>query len=775
MSVPNIGSGGGGFQISPGVTINESDLTTSIGPVSTTEGAIGGVFAWGPIDKLSLVDSENTLVQKYGRPSSLNPETWFTAANFLAYGSALYVSRAGDTSGFSNTISSINLSSNTSISVAGNTTFTTSGIEVGQGVYGNGIPSGTTISAILVGNNSHARATLSNAATLTGAKSLNFFDNSLTFNAVAAETFEPTRLPYLIKNIEDYDTKDDSFGSNVNFIAKYPGELGNSLKVSVCESSAQFTSDVNIATVANSSLFTGTFSIPVGSTVANVVIANTVALSGNSALSAVQLVADKFSVGDIVEVGDTSIGKQYMKVKTIGAATEVQSGGANTGSGYFQLTFDTLFRLSTDFSANSVTRNWEYYNQVDTAPTQSQYVTDFGNTSAYDELHLVVVDEGGKFSGNPGTVLEIFSDMSRATDSKNSSGSTNYYKTIINDQSAYIWSAADRAGSSSTTAALISSTSNSKPLTQRFVGGKDTASEGSLAFGDLARAYDLFSVADEVDISIVMGGMSRGGENGSQLANYLIDNIAEVRKDCIVFVSPERVDVVNSTSPAQNVVTFRNSLRSTSYAVLDSGYKYQYDKYNDVSRWIPLNGDIAGISARSDTTNDPWFSPAGFNRGQVKNIVKLAFNPSKADRDLLYKNGANPVVTLAGQGTILYGDKTLLNKTSAFSAINVRKLFIVLEKSISKAVTGTLFEFNDEFTRLQFRNYVEPYLRDVQGRRGIVDFKVVCDDSNNTDEVVSSSRFVGDIYIRPNRSINYITLNFIAVRGSVEFTEITGS
>jgi phage tail sheath protein FI len=194
-----------------------------------------------------------------------------------------------------------------------------------------------------------------------------------------------------------------------------------------------------------------------------------------------------------------------------------------------------------------------------------------------------------------------------------------------------------------------------------------------------------------------------------------------------------------------------------------------------VSRWIPLNGDIAGISARSDTTNDPWFSPAGFNRGQVKNIVKLAFNPSKADRDLLYKNGANPVVTLAGQGTILYGDKTLLNKTSAFSAINVRKLFIVLEKSISKAVTGTLFEFNDEFTRLQFRNYVEPYLRDVQGRRGIVDFKVVCDDSNNTDEVVSSSRFVGDIYIRPNRSINYITLNFIAVRGSVEFTEITGS
>jgi len=270
-------------------------------------------------------------------------------------------------------------------------------------------------------------------------------------------------------------------------------------------------------------------------------------------------------------------------------------------------------------------------------------------------------------------------------------------------------------------------------------------------------------------------GKSYGGTNGEQLANYLIDNIAEVRKDCVVFASPEKADVVNNAgSESDAVITFRNSMRSTSYAVLDSGYKYQYDKYNDVYRYIPLNGDVAGLCVRTDDQRDPWFSPAGFNRGQIKNLVKLAYNPAKAYRDQLYKSGINPVVTFPGQGTILFGDKTLLSKPSAFDRINVRRLFIVLEKAIATAAKFTLFEFNDDFTRAQFRNLVEPFLRDVQGRRGIYDFKVVCDTTNNTAEVIDRNEFVGDIYIKPAKSINYIQLNFVAVRTGVEFSEVVG-
>jgi len=279
---------------------------------------------------------------------------------------------------------------------------------------------------------------------------------------------------------------------------------------------------------------------------------------------------------------------------------------------------------------------------------------------------------------------------------------------------------------------------------------------------------------EDVDISLVLAGRTRGGINGTQLANYLIDNIAEVRKDCVVFVSPEKEDVVNATSPEAKVVEFRNSLRSSSFAVLDSGYKQQYDKYNDLFRWIPLNGDVAGTCARTDSARDPWFSPAGTSRGQIKNSIKLAFNPNLAQRDFLYKNGVNPIVALQGQGTVLYGDKTLLAKPSAFDRINVRRLFIVLEKSISTAAKSFLFEFNDEFTRTQFRNLVEPFLRDVQGRRGIYDFKVVCDETNNTPEIIDSNKFVGDIYIKPARSINYIQLNFVAVRSGIEFSEIVG-
>jgi hypothetical protein len=313
------------------------------------------------------------------------------------------------------------------------------------------------------------------------------------------------------------------------------------------------------------------------------------------------------------------------------------------------------------------------------------------------------------------------------------------------------------------------------PYTQSFRNGADGVTETTQTLANMANGYDKFSKTESVDISLLLTGKSQYGTSGEGLANYLVDNIAENRKDCIVLCSPTLETVVNNSGDtATSLVSFRNLLRNTSYAVMDSGYKYQYDKYNDVYRWIPLNGDVAGTIVRTDNTRDPWWSPAGFNRGQIKNVVKLAFNPGKGARDSLYKSDINPIVNFPGEGVILYGDKTLLGKPSAFDRINVRRLFIVLEKAISTSAKFTLFEFNDTFTRATFRNLVEPYLRDVKGRRGIYDFRVVCDESNNTPERIDRNEFWGDIYIKPARSINFIQLNFVAVRTGVQFDEIVG-
>ena len=282
----------------------------------------------------------------------------------------------------------------------------------------------------------------------------------------------------------------------------------------------------------------------------------------------------------------------------------------------------------------------------------------------------------------------------------------------------------------------------------------------------------MFANADTVDVALVLGGPAE-----STVAGYLIDNIAESRKDCVVFISPPKAAVVdNFGNELTDILTYRNTTlnKSSSYAVLDSGWKYQYDKYADVYRWVPLNGDIAGLAARTDRERDPWYSPAGLNRGIIKNVIKLAWNPNKTDRDDLYVKGVNPVVSFSGEGTLLYGDKTLLSRPSAFDRINVRRLFIVLEKAISRAARSSLFEFNDQFTRAQFVSLVEPFLRDVQGRRGITDFRVVCDETNNTGEVIDRNEFVGDIYIKPARSINFITLSFVATRSDVSFSTVIG-
>lgn len=440
---------------------------------------------------------------------------------------------------------------------------------------------------------------------------------------------------------------------------------------------------------------------------------------------------------------------------------------------------DTTSATSTPFSAkypgalgNSIRvemvdsanfSGWSYATQFTDAPGTSDYVETAGGSN--DEVHIVVVDEDGKFTGVANTLLEVFPFVSRATDAKSFDGSSLYYANVLDGRSKYAKAntTSSYANTSTTTFAALGT-----KVTASLTGGSD----GTIGTSDINAAYDRFVNADSVDVSLIITGSA-----DSTVAGHVIDNIAEVRKDCVVFVSPPKAAVVdNYGDELTDVLTYRTSTlnKNSSYAVMDSGWKYMYDKYNDVYRWIPLNGDVAGLCARTDRDRDPWYSPGGLNRGIVKNVVKLAWNPSKTDRDELYPKGINPVVTFSGEGTILYGDKTLLARPSAFDRINVRRLFIVLEKAIARAARSSLFEFNDQFTRAQFVSIVEPFLRDVQGRRGITDFRVVCDETNNTGEVIDRNEFVGDIYIKPARSINFIQLNFVAVRTGVSFDEVVG-
>lgn len=440
-------------------------------------------------------------------------------------------------------------------------------------------------------------------------------------------------------------------------------------------------------------------------------------------------------------------------------ASATAAASANVASNAYLATINAKYKGSLGNSLTILTTKKADLTGANTLLTSAAYGTPDANC-----VHIAVVDTTGEFTGSTTpTVIELFENVSINSGAKTADGTNNYYVDVINTRSNYIKIAG--------TPTATFNQAGTDPLT----GGANGDSESSIAFGDIQDAYELFANPEDIDISLIIQGKAKGTSNGTQLANLLIQ-LAEARMDCVVFVSPESSDVVNVAAGAAltNIKTFANDVASSSYVVIDSGYKYRYDRYNDTYTYTPLNGDIAGLCARTDDVRDPWFSPAGYNRGGIKNIIKLAYNPAKADRDELYKASVNPVITQPGQGTVLFGDKTGLKKPSAFDRINVRRLFIVLEKAITRASKSTLFEFNDEFTRAQFRNLVEPFLRDVQGRRGIYDFKVVCDDTNNTSEVIDRNEFRGDIYIKPARSINFIQLNFVAVRTGVQFEEIIG-
>lgn len=446
-----------------------------------------------------------------------------------------------------------------------------------------------------------------------------------------------------------------------------------------------------------------------------------------------------------------------------------RASSGNTAAGVVAVTANTLFSLDAKYPGvygNDLKVIITGKSAYATANSGIKNITQRAPTTA-NNVHVAIIDSTGVFTGKAGSVVEVFEDLSIIPTAKTDDGTNNYVVDALNTRSNFI--------GVNTSTVIVNNLSlfANTDVQYNLSAGTNGTTETSVAANTLIAAYDVFKSADNIDISLILAGKTNG-TNDVQLANYIIDNICEARKDCVVFISPAKADVVNNLNVVADVLAFSGLVNASTYAVVDSGYKYRYDKYNDKYVWTPLNGDIAGLCVRTDDVRDPWYSPAGYNRGFIKNVIKLAWNPNKGERDQLYKADVNSVISQPGQGTLLFGDKTHAGKPSAFDRINVRRLFIILEKAIARAARTTLFEFNDTFTRAQFKNLVEPFLRNVQGRRGITDFRVVVDESNNTPEIIDANKFVGDIYIKPARSISFIQLNFVSVRTGVEFEEISG-
>lgn len=651
------------FSVSPSVIVREVDLSATVPAIATPPAAIAGIFRWGPVNDPILITSETQLVNRFGKPSDNNYETFFTAADFLAYSNALWVVRADDDS-----------------------------------------------------------------ATARGATDVVLYDAASAAVANVA--------------VGTLDEGNTNFGV---FEAKYQGALGNSIKVAYASRTGFEVESITVGTIPNKLVSDDTTDqeFEFNSNELVFEVANT------DQVTAIES-------GDIITVGNDSVGYQALEVETITeVAVEETYGTGNTAVtvdiGY-EYTIGTKQRYTlaeTDANKISITKKWAQADLFSGAPSA-------GN------IHIAVIDATGNITGEADTVIETFENLSTTEGAVRSDGAANYYVDVLENNSAWIVV-------KDTTE--VGTASSALSVYETFVGGTDAKTESTATLAQLGFAYDTLKNTNEIDINFILQG--KGDDNGNR-ANYIISNVADYRRDCVAYLSPSKEAVVDATATntkMTNAIAYRNKLQSTSYAFLDSGYKYRYDKYNDKYRWTPLNGDTAGLASRVEV----WESPAGFRKGIIKNVVKLAFNPNKAQRDQLYSSDINPVMAQVGQGIMLFGDKTMLGTQSAFDRINVRRLFIAVEKSIATAAQGFLFELNDEFTQTQFKNIVDPFLRDIQGRRGIIDFRVVSDATVNTPTVIDQNKFRANIFIQPARSINVIELTFVATRTGIEFDEIVGS
>jgi phage tail sheath protein FI len=756
------------FQLSPGVAVVEKDFTSIVPAVATSIGASAGAFAWGPVMEPNTVSSENELVRRFGKPNDNNFESFFSAANFLSYTNNLLLVRAD--AAHTNAVSSPS---------AGVTSFTVT--DAGSGYVSTADAPTVTVSA----PDEDGGDTVDAIATLSG--------GAITAIAISSAGSGYVSAPTITITTADGDTGSgatatcniDSSGA-IDTITITNGGSGYKATPTVALSGGTDSSttegSLGAVTVGTSTI-TSIVVDPNGSNGSGYTSAPTVTVAAPPSGTTATATATISPVGLKIKNGE-----EYLLNYANGAGVVGEWAARYPGTMGNSLKVSIADKQTYDA--------WTYKAEFDGAPGTSTFAA--GVSAINDEMHVIVIDEDGMFTGTEGAILEKFAFVSKASNVKKSDGTNNYYKDVINTRSEYIYWMDHPSSVSATlsgglaegntggttdlgtgvTVATIGSEAvankafqdlTTSEITWSLSGGTD---DYALTDGEKTDAFDLMANAEQYDISLIVAGKA-----SATVASHLIQNIAEDRLDCVAFVSPENTAtgevIIGNTSTQVNAInSYRDALPSSSYGVMDSGVKYQYDRYNDKYRWVPLNADVAGLAARTDYTNDAWFSPAGLSRGQIKSVVRLGVNPNKTQRDSLYKNGVNPVVSFPGEGVVLFGDKTLLSKPSAFDRINVRRLFIVLEKAISTASKYQLFEFNDSFTRAQFKNLVEPFLRDVQGRRGITDFVVKCDESNNTGEVIDRNEFVADIFIKPTRSINYITLNFVAARSGINFSEV---
>jgi len=818
-------------QFSPGVQIREIDLTTTTNPQQDNVGVVVGPFARGPINDPTTISTERQLVETFGKPTKDNYEYWYAAASFLQYGGVCRVIRS-DNSNIFNAANALGTGATATASIDGGAidsiTVTNSGVGYSNAIA-EIVPDGAN-----AGSGAVLSVTIEEGA-ITGIDVVGTGGSGYTgsptvkITAYGPKVRNESDYESAIEggtNIYQWAAKDagelsnslrvyiTDAGADQSLVLSQPGASaqepefvkGEAVSVSGEDKDAKVFSYVVEFKLAATNLLSG---FDVGDTVNYTDGSNTASgkvVYWSRATRTLQLTA--VSGIAIPTTGVLFVGASAAAATSKGTVSSIKrklSIVLDSGSQLFQKddtiadTNSTNIDISTAKAAYGETEIYPGLPWVTLAqrPGTSPFVTDRGGSN--DEIHIAVFDGDGKISGQPNTLLEKFLYVSKASNAKGLEGQNNYYKDVVNGRSEYIWwgahpDAADlydvassvsgawgqeadthfdivRRDVSNTENGLTAGTTNGwTSFNYDFEGGYQ---DYTATLGDLTQSYDLVSDPETEDVDFIIMGPSLGDDTAAKAAHLI--SIVNSRKDCLAFISAPKEDVVNISNTdtvTENLTEFFDQLQSSSYTIFDSGYKYTYDKYNDTYRWVACNADIAGLCVETSITNESWYSPAGFSRGRIRNIVKLAYNPRKAQRDLLYASRINPIVTFPGEGTVLFGDKTAQGFASAFDRINVRRLFLQLESIIGAAAKTQLFELNDEATRSTFINLVEPYLRDVEGKRGITEFLVVCDERNNPADAIDRGEFYAEIYVKPTRTINYITLSFVATRTGVSFSEV---
>jgi len=787
--------------VSPGVKVREVDLTIGGITASTQQvGAIVGPFQKGPVNIPVLVSNEQELLQTFGKPLSNNDqyEYWMSASSYLSYGGVLRVIRT-DGNNLNNSNAGVGTTS-TTVKIESYEDYINDYTSASDWYYASKNPGSWANDLKVCVIDSAADQIIAGIASTTPSSYVGYGVTQPIINGVIAGTGTTITIDGYLKGIitgvgvsEVYVKVTNRVSSaGTSYDVEY--KQGNVYEFKVPSVSTVSTT-VGVATT--SGFLSESFDVSITGIVTTGILLGDI-ISGNNVSAGTT----------VVSIGASSIFVDRTITAGIGTTTFTFTRTSSTtsisnpiqiidNSGVSTVTINSSSITISDWynqQTLGLTNSTLYWKSIAEKPSTSQYASE--RSSKNDEIHVVVVDDTGKVTGVPGNILEKFTNLSKANDGKISPSQSVYYKEYIADNSSYIFAgAATTAGSSTgfTTSFTKTATGNWGSLAQGTIfasignttynlsGGADYSANVGMAcsLSAIISSYEILKNPAEYGINFLINGPSGGSsvQESQAKANFLI-SIAEERKDCIAVISPNRSTIINITdtnTQTTNIIAFFDSIASSSYAVFDSGYKYMYDRFNNSYRYIPCNADVAGLMARTAINQYAWFSPAGSSRGAINNAIKLAYNPSQSQRDLLYPRRINPIISSPGAGIILFGDKTALSYASAFDRINVRRLFLTIEDAIESAARAQLFEFNDVITRSNFLNIVEPYLRDVKSKRGITDFLVICDETNNTPDIIDSNQFKADIFIKPARSINFIGLTFVATRTGVSFEEVVGN